>query len=121
MKENWKKEAGNDNPGSLTPQDMVHWLEGEIRDISKEAELRIQEATDFVTAYAMGKLSEKQMNLRRSIYLSRWGETNLGGLFTTNKMSNEEILRRLDKSLPKAIQESIKMDLAELEKGTRQR
>jgi hypothetical protein len=99
----------------------VNWLEGEIRDISREAELRIQDATDFVTAYAMGKLSEEQMNRRRSIYLSRWGEPAPAGLFTTDKMSNEEILRRLDKSLPKAVQESIEMDLAELAKGTRQR
>jgi hypothetical protein len=119
--ESWRKKAKKDKLGVLSPQDMVNWLEGEIRDISREAELRIQDATDFVTAYAMGKLSEEQMNRRRSIYLSRWGEPALAGLFTTDKMSNEEILRRLDKSLPKAVQESIEMDLAELAKGTRQR
>lgn len=114
------KEWETDKLGQMTPQDMMHWLEGEIRDISKEAELRIQEATSFVMAYALGKVSPEQMELRNSIYRSRWGEPRLAGLFVTDKMANDEILRRLDSSLPKTVREDIKRDV-ELSRAKRHR
>jgi len=40
---------------TLTPTDLRQWLNQEVRDVMKAAELRIKDATDFVTLYATGK------------------------------------------------------------------
>jgi hypothetical protein len=98
--------SDNDEFGPLTPAQMVQWLQQEIRDISRSAELRIQDATDFVTAYATGALSEEQMSNRLSIYHDRWGDSPIPGVLTDGKMTNEEIIRRLDNAQRKTTRET---------------
>jgi hypothetical protein len=96
----------------LTPEDMVGWLQQEIRDLSKEMELRIKDATDFVTAYALGKITEEEMHHRQMAYLCRWGDSPVPGVMVQEGMTNEEITNRLDAALPKTVREDIRRHLA---------
>jgi hypothetical protein len=99
----------------LTHEDMVEWLQREIRDLSKQTELRVKDATDFVTAYAMGKVTEKEMRERLSVYHHRWGDSPIPGVTTQEGMTDEEIMKRLDAALPKTVREIIKRHLAKPE------
>jgi len=103
--------SDEDEFGPITPGNMVEWLRQEIRDISKATELRLQDATDFVTAFATGKISEEQLSNRLSIYHDRWGEEPIPGVRTDDKMTNEDIIQRLDNALPKSVRETIKKKL----------
>src|ERR1017187_2242772 len=78
-----------------TPKEMRQWLEREVRDVMKAAELRIKDATDFVTAYAVGEISAKEAAERMARYDDRWRESILG-VTIEEGMSNQEILRRRD-------------------------
>jgi hypothetical protein len=100
----------------LTPEDMVGWLQQEIRDLSKATELRIKDATDFVTAYALGRITEEEMHNRRMAYLYRWGEDPIPGVVVQEGMTNEEVIKRLDAALPKTVRESVRRLLAKQEK-----
>ena len=93
---------------SLTPEDMRGWLKQEVRDLLKAMELRIQDATEFVTAYAVGEISEQEVRNRHSIYQYRWGDSPIPGVMTGEGMTNAEILKRLDDALPAVVRESIK-------------
>ena len=88
--------AEADNDDNLTPEEMRQWLEGELRDLTKALELRVRDATDFVTAYAVGKLTPKKANERFILYSSRWGEA-INGMTVSPDMSDDEIVRRLDR------------------------
>jgi hypothetical protein len=79
----------------LTPDEMRAWLEQEVRDLTKSLELRIQDATDFATAYCAGRISGREATARLRRYDSRWGDP-ISGVYTSENMTNEEILRRLD-------------------------
>jgi hypothetical protein len=85
----------------LRPDEMAEWLDLEIDGVTKATELRIKDATDFVTAYALGKLTPEQANERHDTYMRRWGEEPIPGVATDPSMSNEEILRRMDEAIIK--------------------
>lgn len=102
----------SDELGPLTPADMLNWLKQELRDMSKATELRTQDAVDFVTAFANGQISEKEVTKRLSAYGSRWGDA-IPGVMTTENMTNEEIIRRLDGSLSGTGEERVWRTLAE--------
>jgi hypothetical protein len=80
---------------TLTPQELHAWLLDEIRDSAKAHELRVKEATEFVTAYASGKISPQEavQHLRR--YDKRWGEA-LYGSTASPGLSDEAILSAID-------------------------
>ena len=85
---------------TLTPEDMQQWLEQELRDLTKALELRVQDATELVTAYAVGKLTPREATARFLRYSARWGDAILG-VRVESGLTNDEILRRLDeKNLP---------------------
>jgi hypothetical protein len=81
---------------TITPADMRQWLGREIAHVMKEAELRVRDATEFVTAYASGEIAEKELSERMNRYDARWGETTLQAAMAGEQMGDEEILRRLD-------------------------
>lgn len=101
-----------DELGPITPADMVSWLKQELRDLSRATQLRTQDAVDFVTAFATGRISEKEVTERLSVYGSRWGDA-IPGLMTTENMTNEEIIRRLDGSVSGTSKERVWSKLAE--------
>ncbi len=80
---------------NLTPEEMREWLRQELADLTKAMELRVQDATDFVTGYALGKLSPEQAMKRLSTYEYRWGDSPIQGVITDPAMTNEAILRQL--------------------------
>ena len=69
-----------DEPNHLSAEEMRVWLLDETRNVLKEAELRVRDATEFTTAYAMGKLSPAQAHERLRRYDARWGEALEGVL-----------------------------------------
>jgi hypothetical protein len=79
----------------LTPVEMADWLKREARDITKSAQLRLQDATDFVAGYLTGTLSPQEADERWTTYNRRWGEP-IPGFNVSPEMSDQEILRRLD-------------------------
>jgi hypothetical protein len=100
-----------DEFGPITPADMVQWLQQELRDLSKATELRTQEATGFVTDFALGKISEEKMMKLKSVYTSRWGDSPIPGVMTDEGMTNEEIMKRLDDALPATVRETVRRNL----------
>ena len=81
---------------TLTRDEMRSWLEQEVRDLTKATELRLRDATDFVLAYALGKITGKEAMERLSIYGSRWGDSPIPGVYTDKSMTDDEIIRRLE-------------------------
>jgi len=81
---------------SLTPDEMRDWLLQEVRDLTKAVDLRMRDATEFVTAYAVGKITQAEAMDRMSRYELRWGDSPIPGVTTNSKMADEEILRLID-------------------------
>jgi hypothetical protein len=77
---------------------MQGWLEREIADIHKAAELRIKDAERFVNAYARGELSPEEAEKRGYEYSERWGDSPLPGVFRSQGLSDDEILRLIDQA-----------------------
>src|ERR1039457_7188651 len=84
------------DPEYLSPADMRSWLQREVRELSKAFELRVKDATEFVTAYALGELMPEQANERMRRYIRKWGDSPIPGVVTNERMTNEEIEKRLD-------------------------
>lgn len=69
---NPKNDAGESDRTS--PKEMQGWLEREIADAAKAMELRVKDATRFVTAYSRGEISAAEADKQNYAYSRRWGE-----------------------------------------------
>ena len=78
------------------PKEMKEWLEREIREITKAAELRIKNATSFIDGYATGKLSGQEAAEELFRYSRRWGDA-LPGVARSDGLDDTEILARIDR------------------------
>ena len=83
--------------GQLSPQDLRNWLRHEIDDSAKAHELRIKEATEFVTGYALGELTADQALERLFRYEHRWGET-LPGTHAFEHSTDEQVVQAIDRT-----------------------
>jgi hypothetical protein len=93
--------ATNKGPqDALTPEEFRGWLSQEIRDSSKAHELRVKEATEFVTAYTSGDISPEEAMKRLRNYDQRWGEA-LYGAMATPEVSDEQIISAIDQARAK--------------------
>lgn len=82
---------------TLTPAQMHGWLKEEIRDAAKAFELRVKEATAFVTAYALGELSPAEARQHMVAYDQRWGEALFGA--SANQGTNDDaIIAAIDRA-----------------------
>lgn len=88
------KESPQDK-GFLTPEEFQGWLREQIRDSAKAHELRVKEATAFVTEYTAGKLTPEEANDHLVRYDQRWGEALYGATVGKNS-SDESILQAID-------------------------
>jgi hypothetical protein len=79
----------------MSPEELKRWLEEEIRDSAKAHELRVKDATEFVTAYASGRISPEQAEEHLRRYDRRWGEALYGATVGKNS-SDESILQAID-------------------------
>ena len=78
----------------LTPQDMRLWLKQETLQVMRAAELRLLDATDFVTKYVAGEITREEANKRFSQYHGRWDDALNASV--DESMTNAEILRAHD-------------------------
>jgi hypothetical protein len=85
----------------LSARDMSWWLKDELRNVTKECELRIREATELATAYSIGDLTPKQADELYIRYQNRW-DLPLMGLGASNYSSDEAIIKALDKARERA-------------------
>lgn len=81
---------------TISPGDMQLWLQNEVSGLKRATELRLKDATDFVTSYAQGRLTAEQAMKRLMRYESRWGDSPIQGVFYSQDMPDDDILRRLD-------------------------
>jgi len=80
----------------LNRKDMHCWLSEEIRNVLKECDLRIRDATDFAVGYANGELTAEQAHERLRLYEERWPDP-LGGVFASGHSSDKTILDAIDR------------------------
>jgi len=92
------KRVRNSDHDAMTPSDMRNWLVQEIRDVLKGQELRIKDATEFVTAYCLGEISAEEASRRFDLYTDRWGDAILG-VSTSEDMTNAEVIKRRDQEI----------------------
>jgi hypothetical protein len=88
----------NSDEDQVTPADLAAWLQQEIKELTKATELRLAEATDFVTAFAAGRITSDEAQARLLRYQDRWGESPIFGVIVGEK-TNEEIIKELDHCL----------------------
>jgi hypothetical protein len=81
----------------LSPKDIQKWLLQEMRDSAKAHELRVTEATELATAYALGQLTPEQAHERFLRHDHRWGEA-LPGTHAFKGSTDEQILAAIDKT-----------------------
>jgi hypothetical protein len=81
----------------LSPEDIQQWLRQEISDSAKALELRVKEASEFVTAYAAGKITPAEAEEKHWRYQHRWGEA-LPGVHSGENITDQQILRAIDKA-----------------------
>jgi hypothetical protein len=95
-------QESHDLAGTLSVRDMQDWLRQEVRDSAKAHELRIRGATEFVTAYADGRVTTEQAMEALVRHDRRWGEALYGASAIEGK-SDEAILNAIDKAREKEI------------------
>jgi hypothetical protein len=88
-----KKEIGRTH---LNRKEMQAWLTEEIRDVLKECDLRLRDATGFAIGYITGDLTVQQAHERLNRYEERWGDP-LAGVYASSHKSDESILSAIDK------------------------
>lgn len=81
----------------LSVEEMRQWLATEVRNVIKEADLRVKDATEFTTAYTLGKLTPKQAMARLSRYDGRWREP-LYGVAAADFKTDEELVAKIDEA-----------------------
>ena len=90
--------------GVLSPSDLCKWLESQSTEVLKAAELRIRDATEFVTRYATGEMTAREAMVRFNKYSLRWPDALPGVTMwpidrETLQSTDEEILRRVDECI----------------------
>jgi hypothetical protein len=85
----------HDRSDTMSVKDMQEWLQEQIRDSERAHELRIKEASGFVSEYAQGKLTHEQAIERMKQYDLRWGAP-LFGASAAPGISDEEIVQTMD-------------------------
>jgi hypothetical protein len=88
--------GGGERKRALRADDLRVWLRDETRRVLKAAELQLRDATEFVTDYALGRITSEEVDDRMSRYGARWGESRLVAAMPHENTPDEEILRRLD-------------------------
>lgn len=106
------KRLGSGDSDFPDPKGMQGWLEREIADIMRAAELRMKDATKFVNAYARGEITSEEAARRGYEYSNRWGDA-LPGVPRSTGLSDEEIVRTIDEARKPGFAERFGQRLAE--------
>ncbi|MBV9505027.1 MAG: hypothetical protein JO323_08500 [Acidobacteriia bacterium] len=90
--------GGNeDSKDFLTPTEIQHWTEREIRNARKALELRVKELSEIESAYTAGGITPDKADELHSRYHHRWGEA-LPGAIAWEGRPDEQILADIDKA-----------------------
>jgi hypothetical protein len=81
----------------LSVSQMRNWLSEELRNVLKECELRVREATALTAAYAAGELTPAEAHKRFREYDNRWSEA-LGGVLASSYRTDEELIGAIDRN-----------------------
>jgi len=87
-------------------RDMEGWLQREIADVKRAAELRIKDATSFVTAYSRGEIASAEAAQLSHKYASRWGDP-LPGISRSQGLRDEEILDAIDETRARGLAQRV--------------
>jgi hypothetical protein len=101
-----ESEPGADDD-TLSPADLRGWFAQEVRDLTKAMELRIQDAADFVTAYAAQEITSQQAMARLLTYQARWGDSPTCGVAVEEDASNAIIIEKIDASVVRGRRETL--------------
>jgi hypothetical protein len=78
--------------------ELLEWLGLEVEDVSKAAQLRLQEATKVVSDCAKGEIDLEQAARRLDAYNDRWRDVFHRGVRHVRGMTDEEIYKALDET-----------------------
>jgi hypothetical protein len=81
----------------LSPQEMAEWLDGEIKNTMRAADLRARDAAALATAYTSGKIKPEEAEQRLYQFSKRWGDA-LPGVSASENLTDGEILKRIDET-----------------------
>jgi len=95
--ERMSNEADSDQTEYLSPENLRQWLEAERKNLAKELELRLREASEFVTAYGLNQLTPKEADERYFRYQKRWGFP-LCGLNAADYSTDARLIGAIDNS-----------------------
>jgi hypothetical protein len=84
-------------------EDMLDWLDWETANVMREAQLRIQDATEFTTRFASGRMGKEELDKRYSAYASRWPDP-LKGVADSRGMTDEAIYEAMARIGEKDVQ-----------------
>jgi hypothetical protein len=115
------KQMPDPNENTLTREEMRQWLEQEVRDLTKATELRLSDATEFVMAYALGKMTATEAMERLTRYGNRWGDSPIPGVYTDKNMTDDEIIRRLEEGKSEDATARRRIESILSERGSRSR
>jgi hypothetical protein len=90
---------GPEKDDDCTVEDMTSWLHQETLELTKAMELRMKEATDFVSAFASGRITAQEAENRLQRYQDRWGDSAVPGVTIVEGMTDEDILKKLDQRI----------------------
>jgi hypothetical protein len=82
----------------LSVGDIRQWAQREVKEATKALELRKNELTDLVTAYAAGEITPQQADELHSRYCQRWGEA-LPGVVVLESLTDDQILAMIDRAV----------------------
>jgi hypothetical protein len=90
------------NPGEqdepISVKDMKDALADEIREVMKDAQLRIQEFSALAAAYAAGEITPHEATDRYMEYKDKWGDPLPGVKRSSKYLSDEEIVADMNKA-----------------------
>ncbi len=79
----------------LNRKEMQSWLGEEIRDVLKECDLGIRDATEFAVGYLTGALTAEQAHERLNRYQERWGDP-LAGVYASSHSGEQSLIDAID-------------------------
>jgi hypothetical protein len=74
-------------------------LRSEVAGIAKAVELRVNEATGILAAFASGQISGEEAHNRVMRYQDRWGESAIPGVSGIEGRTNAEILKEMEEAI----------------------
>lgn len=81
--------------------ELLEWYGLEVEDVSKAAQLRIQEATKLIDDLAKGRISLEEASDRVGDYSDRWRDVFYRGVRHVRGMTDEQIYKAMDDKTPK--------------------